>query len=314
MSPIPAEITYDVQNIHTAITYAVPDIDALVGIVGRREYHQLVAIARQYKTTYGVDLPTELDRRIIGSVGSLLSYACMHKVLAEVQFIHKAGKSNRKYEALRKKDSAIEVFCEARCTPEELRELDEAYTAVYHSDMKEHVLSFCKSDITTNFFTNILKDKEDKPLENVEAAIEAFHQLLNGHDIAALIQHVSSLTTAQLHTLVRSYNAHYRDAHVVTTLEKTQHKGEHLDILLFAVMQASDPGRHVSLLMEESMSGVGTNEDQLSRLVVLNRGKIMESAKTAYGVDYSRTLADRIRGDTSGVYSHLLCHLINQTI
>ena len=72
----------------------------------------MVTIARQYKISYGVDLAVELDRKIIGSLGSLLAGACQHKVLAEVQYLHKAGKSNRKYETLRKKDTAIEVFCE----------------------------------------------------------------------------------------------------------------------------------------------------------------------------------------------------------
>ncbi len=82
-------------------------------IIGRREYQQLLAVARHYRAIHGVDLATELDRRIIGSVGSLLAGACQHKVLAEVQYLHRAGKSNRKYETLRKKDTAIEVFCEA---------------------------------------------------------------------------------------------------------------------------------------------------------------------------------------------------------
>ncbi|KAF9990414.1 hypothetical protein BGZ75_001896 [Mortierella antarctica] len=328
MAPaVPPEITYDVNNIHTALNYTVPDQEALVNIVGRREYQQLLSVARHYRACHGVDLASELDRRIIGSVGSLLAGACQHKVLAEVQYLHRAGKSNRKYETLRKKDTAIEVFCEASLaaftilvgrTPEELRELREAYTTVHKGeDLLQHVLGFCKDDITKAFFTEIVKDKEDKPLESVDVAIENLHKLLESHDLEGLLKYASSLTTAQLRTLVRSYNAKYIDSHVVTTVQKTiahKHKDEHVEILLFVVMQAADPARHVSLLMEESMAGLGTNEDQLSRLVVLNRGKFMEKVKAAYQVDYSRTLADRVRGDTSGLYSHLICHLINQTI
>ncbi|KAG0071089.1 Annexin A4 [Linnemannia elongata] len=273
MAPaIPPELTFDLQNIHTALGYAVPDQEALVNIIGRREYQQLVTIARQYKASYGVDLATELDRKIIGSLGSLLAGACQHKVLAEVQYLHKAGKSNRKYETLRKKDTAIEVFCEP---------------------------------------------KEEKPLENVEEAIEKLHKLLEAKDLNGSLQYVSSLTTAQLHTLVRTYNSIHQKAHVVTTIEKNiahSHKGEVLDLLLYTVMQAADPARHVALRFEESMEGLGTNEDHLSRLVIRNRGKFMEKVKAAYHMDYNRTLADRIRGDTSGLYSHLVCHLIHQTI
>ncbi|KAF9910742.1 hypothetical protein EC991_005727 [Linnemannia zychae] len=319
MAPsIPPELTFDLQNIHTAIGYAVPDQEALVNIIGRREYQQLVTIARQYKASYGVDLAAELDRKIIGSLGALLAGACLHKVIAEVQYLHKAGKSNRKYETLRKKDTAIEVFCEILVgrTSEEIAELKEAYTAVHQSDLQEHVLSFCKIEETKKFFIAILEPKEEKPLEDVDESIEKLRKLLEeDKDLNATLAYVSSLTTAQLHTLVRTYNSVYQKAHVVTTIEKhLGHKGEVLDLLLYTVMQAADPARHVALRFEESMEGLGTNEDHLSRLVIRNRGKFMEKVKAAYHMDYNRTLADRIRGDTSGLYSHLVCHLIHQTI
>ncbi|KAG0262407.1 hypothetical protein BG011_010204 [Mortierella polycephala] len=319
MAPVPPEITHDVQNIHTALTYAVPDQEALVNIIGRREYQQLVTIAHHYKAVYGVDLAAELDKRIIGSVGSLLSGACMHRVLAEVHHLHRSGKSSRKYEALRKKDTPLGVFCEILIgrTSDDLRELHEAFMTLHGVSLLEHVNAHFKDEVIKTFFTAIVQHKEETPLEDVEDTIEKLRSLLYAHDMNGLLVYVSSLTTEQLRMLVRSYNKKHMDAHVVTTIHKVvapKSKSEHVDILLFAVMQAADPPRHVSLLMEQSMAGLGTNEDQLSRLVVLNRGKFMDKVKTAYQIDYSRTLADRIRGDTSGLYSNLICHLINQTI
>lgn len=86
----------------------------------------MLVISRQYRTLYGVDLATELENRIVGSVGSLLAGACMHKVLAEVMYIYRAGKSNRKYETLRKKDTALEVLCEVK-----LKRMGEDYARCY---------------------------------------------------------------------------------------------------------------------------------------------------------------------------------------
>ncbi|KAF9356165.1 hypothetical protein BGX34_010078 [Mortierella sp. NVP85] len=322
MAPvIPPEVAFDIQNIHTALTYPVPDQEALVNTIGRRENQQLVVIARTYKATYNVDLPSELDRRIIGSVGNLLAAVCMHKVLAEVHYLHRAGKSCRKYEALRKKDTALQVFCEILVgrSPEQLRELQEAFKAVHQTDLLEHVHSFCEDEITKAFFTEIVKDKEEKPFDDAAAEVQKLHGLLQANDLNGLLHYVASLTTEQLGLVVRSYNSQYKDAHVVSTIEEkvapaNKHSHDHLHLLLFAVMQAADPARHVALLFEESMSGLGTNEDQLSRLVAIHRGKFMDKVKTAYHGDYSRTLADRVRGDTSGLYSNLICHLINQTI
>ncbi|KAF9426196.1 hypothetical protein BGZ94_006830 [Podila epigama] len=323
MAPIAPEVAFDCQNIHSALCFSVPDVEALVNIIGRREYQQLLVIARHYRSLYGVDLSTEMESRIIGSVGALLSGACMHKVLAEVQYLFRAGKSSRKYETLRKKNSAVDVLCEILVgrTPEELRELHEAFNTVYKKSLEEHTLSFCKDDkITSDFFINILKDKEDKSLDSLEESIAELHKLLEAADLPSLLTFAANMTTSQFGTLVRGYNAHYKQTHVMTFIDKIitpklkGHKDIHLELLRFTVMQCADPARHVALLLEESMAGLGTNEDQLSRLVVRNRGKFMEKVKLAYHVDYSRTLADRIRGDTSGLYSNLLCHLINQTI
>ncbi|KAF9950802.1 hypothetical protein BGZ65_006373, partial [Modicella reniformis] len=164
-------------------------------------------------------------------------------------------------------------------------------------------------------------DKEEKTLENSEIKTEVnkLHSLLEAADLSELLRFVASFTTAQLGVVVRSYNSHHQDAHVVSTIKEkvaaaNKHCHDHLHILLFTVMQAADPARHVALLFEESMSGLGTNEDQLSRLVAIHRGPFMEKVKVAYNIDYSRTLAERVKGDTSGLYSNLICHLINQPI
>ncbi|KAF9996984.1 hypothetical protein BGZ65_007428, partial [Modicella reniformis] len=260
MSPIPPEIAYDIQNIHTALTYPMPDQEALVNIIGRTEYQQLVVIARQYKATYQTDLPEELDRRIIGSVGSLLRSACMHKVLAEVNYIHLAGKTFRQYETLRKKDTALEVFCEILVgkTPADLQELQEAFTVVHQTNALEHIHSYLKDDdIAKAFFTEIVRDKEEKTLEEseIETEINKLHTLLEAVNLSELLQFVASFTTAQLGIVIRSYNSYYQDAHVVSIIKEkvepaNKHCHDHLHILLFAVMQAADPARHVALLLE----------------------------------------------------------------
>lgn len=144
------------------------------------------------------------------------------------------------------------------------------------------------------------QDKEEKPLDNPAAEVQKLHGLLEASDLTGLLQYTSSLTTEQLRTLVRSYNEEHKTAHVVTAIEQkvipaNKHSHDHLNLLQFAVMQAADPARHVALLIEESMSGLGTNEDQLSRLVAIHRGKFMEKVKSAYQIDYSRTMADRVR-------------------
>ncbi|KAF9978264.1 hypothetical protein BGZ73_003071 [Actinomortierella ambigua] len=321
-----ADVVYDCRNINCALTAQVPDEEALVTIIGRREPHQLVMLTRFYREAYGVDLPTELEKRVSDSVGKLLARACQHKIIADVHYIYNAGKTNRKHEQFRRKDNTMQVLLEVLVgrTPADIKELKEAFPAVFQTELQPYVLSLLKDEeeAVHQFFIEILKDKPNEPLPDMEAAVDHLHQLLTTETKQKyeynLLDHVSKLTTSQLDKLVYAYNSKNRDAHVVTVL-RTNFKAKKCnkkvaEIVLFTVMRCADAPRHIAHQFEESMAGMGTHEDMLSRLVARHSGKGMLKILDAYKLDFDRTLADRIRGDTSGLYTNLLLHLIQQTL
>ncbi|KAG0234957.1 hypothetical protein BGW42_006056 [Actinomortierella wolfii] len=320
------EIVYDCRNINVALSSQIPDEETLVTIIGRREPHQLVMISRHYRQTYGVDLSAELEERMSDSVGKLLARVCQHKIFADCYYIYNAGKSSRKHVQFRRKDTTMQVLLEVLVgrTPSDLKELQEAFQATYQTELQSYVLSLLKEEekAVHQFFINILKDKPDVPLADKAAAVEELHALLTAESKENyeynLLEHVSNLTTAQLDKLVYSYNYTHRDAHVVTVLRNNfkAKKSNKLvaEMVLFTVMRCADAPRHIAHQFEESMSGMGTHEDQLSRLVVRHCGPGMQKILDAYRLDFDRTLADRIRGDTSGMFTNLLLHLIQQTL
>jgi len=58
---------------------------------------------------------------------------------------------------------------------------------------------------------------------------------------------------------------------------------------------------YIAKLFEKSMSGVGTNEKMLIRLVARYRDpRSMPYIKQAYEKEYGKTLRHRIDGETSG--------------
>ncbi|KAG0264192.1 hypothetical protein DFQ27_001376 [Actinomortierella ambigua] len=320
------EIVYDCQNINCALVAQVPDEDALVTIIGRREPHQLVMMTRYYRQTYGVDLPTELEKRASDSVGGLLARACQHKIIADAHYIHNAGKTNRKHEQFRRKDNTMQVLLEVLTgrKPDEIKELQEAFQALFRTELESYVVKLLKDEeeAVHQFFIELLKEKVNEPLPDMAAAVNQLHGLLTTETKERyeynLLEYVSKLTTSQLDKLVYAYNSEHRGAHVVTVLRnnfKSKKSNKKVaEMVLFTVMRCADAPRHIAHQFEESMSGMGTHEDQLSRLVARHCGKSMQKVLDAYKVDFDRTLADRIRGDTSGLYCNLLLHLIQQTV
>jgi len=61
------------------------------------------------------------------------------------------------------------------------------------------------------------------------------------------------------------------------------------------------------------MSGIGTNDEKLIRLVVRFRAPyFIEPIKEAYKTKYGKTLGKRIKGETSGDYQKLLLACIHE--
>jgi annexin A7/11 len=64
--------------------------------------------------------------------------------------------------------------------------------------------------------------------------------------------------------------------------------------------------------LEESMHGMGTNEDMLNRLVLRVRRDpaLLNAVKGAYMQKYGKSLSHRINGETSGDYRKLLMAIV----
>jgi annexin A7/11 len=78
--------------------------------------------------------------------------------------------------------------------------------------------------------------------------------------------------------------------------------------LLFQLRNAVDKYMHAATLLEDAMAGVGTKDQLLVARVVRYHWdrQAMENIKGAYRQKYKRSLASRIKGETSGDYERLM--------
>lgn len=86
------------------------------------------------------------------------------------------------------------------------------------------------------------------------------------------------------------------------------------DALLFQLRQGLDKYMHAADLLEASMAGLGTKDHLLvARVVRFHWDRTMLSnVKGAYQQRYGRSLASRIKGETSGDYEKLMLACIGE--
>jgi len=86
------------------------------------------------------------------------------------------------------------------------------------------------------------------------------------------------------------------------------------DALLYQLRHGLDKYMHQAQLLEDAMAGAGTKDHLLISRVVRSHWdrQNMDNVKGAYQQRYRRSLASRIKGETSGDYERLLVACIGE--
>lgn len=201
-------------------------------------------------------------------------------------------------------------------TTVQLQQMRHLYQQRYGTSMDKAI----RDDLsmkTEKLFTMALEAR--KPEEHIPATPQqaqadavAIYKATKGRigtDELAVCRIFTQSNVAQLKAIVYEYERQHGS--LVECIKK-EFSGHMRDALLFILEGAIDPVRRDAVLLEMSMKGLGTKDDLLiMRVVRCHWNRIhMESVKNAYKNLYKRSLADRIKGETSGHYREMLLALV----
>ncbi|KAH9893704.1 hypothetical protein F4778DRAFT_292167 [Xylariomycetidae sp. FL2044] len=127
----------------------------------------------------------------------------------------------------------------------------------------------------------------------------------------------SILTTRndnQLRAINYAYEQKFRRS--LEDVIRKEFSGHMEDALLFQLRQAADKYMHAAKLLEDAMAGMGTKDHLLvSRVVRYHWDRqAMDNIKGAYQQRYKKSLASRIKGETSGDYERLMLACIGERV
>ncbi|KAI1127935.1 hypothetical protein F5Y10DRAFT_241772 [Nemania abortiva] len=133
-----------------------------------------------------------------------------------------------------------------------------------------------------------------------------------GTDEMLVCSILSTRNDNQIRAISQTYEQKFRRS--LEDVLKREFSGHMREALLFQLRNAVDKYMHAATLLEDAMAGMGTKDQLLvSRVVRYHWDRqTLENIKGAYKQRFRRTLASRIRGETSGDYERLMVACVGE--
>jgi annexin A7/11 len=171
---------------------------------------------------------------------------------------------------------------------------------------------------TEDLFTKVIsatRHEESTPInpQYIESEVKSIHDATQGR-VVNNAREVCVIFAQSSDAELRAINHGFRQRYNID-LEKhiaSQFSGHMKDALLYMLRTAIDPAMRDALALEECMKGAGTKDDKLvTRVVRLHWNKPhLDQVKKAYHHHFKRDLRQRVQGETSGDYQHLMLALL----
>ncbi|KAK4430575.1 Annexin D2 [Sesamum alatum] len=297
----------DAQKLKKAFAGWGTDEEGIIGILSHRNGAQRKLIREAYAAAHGEDLLKELEKELSGDFLRAILLWTLDPVERDAHLAN---------EATKKLTGSNLVIMEIACTRSsyDLFKVRQAYHARYKKSLEEDVAHH-----TTGDFRKLLVplvsafryegDEIDMMLAKSEAKI--LHGKITGKAYAdeELIRILTTRSKAQLNATLNQYNDHFGNA-ITKDLKADDPKDEYLRFLRATIKCLTSPEKYYEKTLRLAISGLGTDEWALTRVIVTQAEVNLQRIKEEYHKRNSVTLAHAIAGDTSGDYEKFLLALV----
>lgn len=196
-------------------------------------------------------------------------------------------------------------------------ELD-AIKAYYHKKYNKTLEAAVESETSgrlRKLLTAILAANRDGGMTHwdVNADVDAFYNAGEkklGTDESTFIRLLVNRPEAHLRAIFKAYQQKHNGRTFEQVIKK-EFSGDLEKALLAIVRSVESRPDYIAKEFENSMAGLGTNDDKLIRLTARNRDpRTMAAVKEAYQKKYGKSLYKRVEGEASGDYRKALLAVI----
>ncbi|CAI7592195.1 unnamed protein product [Penicillium crustosum] len=279
------------------------DEKALIAVLSQLDPLQMAAVRDTYSKHLGRDLFKDVKSETGGYFRDGLLAVIDGPLMHDVESLHSA------IDGAGTKEWLLNEILLGRSNAD-MNAIRTAYEMRFRRSLSKDVegdLSFK----TSTLFAIVLRaarTEESAPIN--PQTIEADVRSIQGKNVTEVCSIFAKASNAELRAISQAFQSRY---HI--PLEKHIEKefsGHMEDALLLMLRSATDPAMRDAILLEESMSGMGTKDERLVVRVVRTHWSRnhKEMVKRAYQHKYGKNLIDRVRGETSSDYQRLMVALL----
>ena len=284
------------------------DEKSLINIAGKRTHKERMKIRHAYKAMFGKDLMSDLISDLSGDFKKLMLALFTDPVEYDADCIYRAIKG-----AGTDEETLIEIF--ASRPNWYLNKIKNIYKEKYKKDLEEHVRGDTSGDfrrllvslIQGKRSTNQYPDK-DECVKIAKNLYEAGEKRL-GTDEEVFNKIFALSSPHELIAISREY--HKITGNLLTTAIDREFSGN-IKKLLKSILYANiSPSEYFATRIHDSIDGIGTDENTLTRIMVTRAEIDLPKIKEYYNKLYGKNMLEDIKDDVSGDYKKLLIAIYN---
>ncbi|VDN99293.1 unnamed protein product [Rodentolepis nana] len=297
----------DAMALNKAMKGLGTDEKAIIDILANRTFKQRKKIAKRYKASFGQDLQKRLSQETSGKFRKVVKMSFLDRAHLNAKALFKA------MDGMGTKESVIiQVLCTA--SNEEIAELRDAYEKALRRDIEKDIISDLSGDFE-KFIVAILQGAREEALDRDAAAADVEALYNAGEKKIGTDEEVFTRIFARnsYETLRLMDELYFEKAgHGLLKAIASELSGDYEKAITTVVKTAFKKEECIADFLYEAMSGLGTKDEQLMRLLLAYSEDNMTEIKAIFMAKYKKSLEQRIHSDTSGDYRKFLIALVSK--
>ncbi|XP_070182546.1 annexin A6-like [Littorina saxatilis] len=304
-----AKADADAEKLHKAMEGLGTDEDTILDIIIKKSNAQRQALKKKYKEKYKKDLAEDIQSELSGDFEEVILGLLMPPVDYDAHCLNKAVKGLGTNEAV-----LIGILCTAN--PKELAAVKEKYKKTYGEDLDKAL----KGDTSGGFADLLLalsKGERDQGTSvNDKEAKEDAQKLFKGKKSKLDLndETFKELMTQKNNEQVKATFAEYKklSGKNMEDAIKDAASGDARDGYLALLAAQDDPVTFYADSLQKAFKGMGTNDEQLIRIVVSRSEVDLPAIKAKFQERHKKSLKAAIESETSGDYRKALIKIVEK--